>query len=163
MLPVIIVGFVMITLGVALLLLGEVPFVAGRRISAIRSRLIGAFLVIFLPVSLIVQLVCKLIFGDDAIDGLVVTWIVFTICWIAISVVMFRVLVPKRGAKASAKTKPKVETPRKKQAKAAPAKADEEELPWLVEEPAPEPMPEPRPAGKKAHKKSAGADPFDFS
>ena len=53
MLPaLILIGFAMITLGVALLFIGAVPFLAGKRISAGAHGLIGVVLVSFLPLCL---------------------------------------------------------------------------------------------------------------
>ncbi len=62
------VGFGMTTLGVALLCLGEVPFIAGKRIPARRARLIGATLALFLPLSLGGRLAINLLFGPDTVE-----------------------------------------------------------------------------------------------
>ncbi len=154
MLSVIIIGFVMMTLGVALLFLGEVPFVAGRRISAVRSRIIGAILVLFLPLSLAVLLALNLIFGRGVIEGPIVTWSMFTLSWLAICVVMFRVLVPKNTRKVQAKVAKK-DAP----AKTPTPRIEDNALTWIESEAEP---PKPPPA-KKAAKKPANENPFDFS
>src|SRR5437016_901322 len=61
----ILIGFAMMTLGVALLILGEVPFLSGKRIPAARSRLIGAIFVAFLPLALGVRQLSNAVFGSD--------------------------------------------------------------------------------------------------
>ena len=150
MLAPIIVGFAMATLGVAMLFLGEVPFVAGRRISALRSRLVGGVLVSFLPLAFGVHHLLNLLFGRDTVDGPIVTWAMFSICWVAVTVILFRVLVPKRERKA----RPEVKSP-----------FDEPALP--IEE-----IEEPKATKKAAAKKTpakkppagpAEGSPFDFS
>jgi hypothetical protein len=93
----IIVGFAMMTLGVALLLLGEVPFIAGKRIPALRARLIGCVLISFLPLSWGVLKLINLIFGPDTVEGPVVTPLMFSLCWVITFGILFRVLVPKRA------------------------------------------------------------------
>ena len=93
----IIVGFAMMTLGVALLLLGEVPFIAGKRIPALRARLIGGILVSFLPLSWGVLQLINLIFGPETVKGDVVTPLTFSLCWVITFGILFRVLVPKRA------------------------------------------------------------------
>lgn len=99
MLAPIVVGFAMATLGVAMLFLGEVPFVAGRRIPALRSRLIGLVLVSFLPLAFGLHQLLGLLFGHLAVDGPTVTWSLFSLCWLTVTVILFRVLVPKRERK----------------------------------------------------------------
>jgi hypothetical protein len=165
----IVVGFALMTLGVALLFLGEVPFIAGRRISAPRSRLIGGVLVSFLPLAVGIRFLCAVLFGDEAVDGLAVTAFVFSFCVLATFVILFRVLVPKRPPRPqAAKTnEPAKKTePAKKPAAAKPnpfdqpAPAAPEPAPeWM--EPAPEPAP--KPTGKKRPAKESGKNPFDFS
>src|SRR6185503_10244939 len=98
-LAVTIVGFVMMTLGVAMLLLGEVPFL-GKRIPALRSRLIGSIFVLFLPLALGVRQASNALFGNDAVQGPVVMSILFVVCMFASFVILFRVLAPKRGQQA---------------------------------------------------------------
>src|SRR5829696_8762344 len=93
----IIVGFAMMTLGVALLLLGEVPFIAGKRIPAMRARLIGGVLISFVPLALGVTKLINLIFGQDTVEGAVVTPLVFSLCWVIVFAILFRVLIPKRA------------------------------------------------------------------
>jgi uncharacterized membrane protein len=104
LLALIIIGFAMITLGVALLFLGEVPFIAGKRISAWRSRLIGLVLVSFLPLALGARQASNAFFGPDAVEGPVLTWVLLGFCWFVVFLILFRVIVPKkatRGAKST--------------------------------------------------------------
>ena len=93
----IILGFAMMTLGVALLLLGEVPFIAGKRIPALRARLIGGVLISFVPLSVGVTKLINLIFGQETVEGAVVTPLMFSFCWVIVFGILFRVLVPKRA------------------------------------------------------------------
>ncbi len=169
------VGFGMTTLGVALLCLGEVPFIAGKRIPARRARLIGATLALFLPLSLGGRLAINLLFGPDTVDGQVVTWSLFGLCWCVVFVILFRVMVPKRERRKPAKG---AATPSKKNPFDA-APADHFDVPEkvVIEDAAPapakksaakkrEPGPAPtkKPAGKKARKPAAeNENPFDFS
>jgi hypothetical protein len=170
MLPLILVGFAMMTLGVALLLLGEVPFIAGKRIPAGRSRLIGVVLVSFLPLALAVREVIRRIFDEDTVDGPVLTWALCGFCWFLVVVILFRVLVPKRAPRKPAAVK--------SAAKANPFGGVEPEQFDVIEEiveeeptPAKKPAakkaaPEPvqKPSAKKSRKPADGeTDPFDFT
>src|SRR5438105_524933 len=96
LLALILVGFIMATLGIALLCLGEVPFIAGKRIPALRSRLIGLILAGFLPLALGVRQGSNYLFGSDAVEGQAVTWSLFGFCWFVVLVILFRVVMPKR-------------------------------------------------------------------
>ena len=96
MLGLIIVGFVMMTIGVALLCLGEVPFIGGKRIPAMRSRSIGLVFVSFLPLAWGVRQATIALFEPDAVQGPVVSWSLFGLCWFVAFLILFRVLVPKR-------------------------------------------------------------------
>ena len=160
MLPLIlIVGFAMATLGVALLLLGEVPFIAGKRIPALRSRLIGLVLIGFLPLALGLRQLSKLLSEEDAVEGPVLTLAAFGFCCFVVIVILFRVMVPKRPPRkaatvaAKAKKSPFDEPPVEK------AQAVEEVEPWT------EPEPAEKPAAKKKSPKASADDgnPFDFS
>jgi hypothetical protein len=178
-------GFVMITIGIALLALGEVPFLGGTRIPARRARLLGVVLVSFAPLTFGVRQLVFLLFGSDAVEGHIITWSVFGFCWFLAAVILFRVLFPKGGtrrASALVNTAPVKSAPVKKAsaksaaAKAAPAKsasaktvpakaapANESPFPIVNIEfvPIPEATPAP-PAGAK--KPSAQPEnPFDFS
>ena len=156
MFPLILVGFATITIGVALLFLGEVPFLAGKRISARRSRLIGIVLISFLPLALGVVQVMSRALPDYDVDGPIVTWSVLGFCLFVVGVILFRVVVPKR--------------PRRKSAPEARAKASspgavrfvELELiddPTLQEQPAPK-----KSSARKRGKPAAGEDnPFEFN
>src|SRR5438105_4674151 len=93
---VIFVGFIMITLGVALLFVGETPFLAGKRIPALRARLIGVVLLSFLPLALGANQVTNWLFGVGAVHGLIVTGLLFLLCWTAVFVLLFRVIVPRK-------------------------------------------------------------------
>ena len=165
MLAIIITGFAMMTLGIALLSLGEVPFLPGKRISAIRSRLIGALLVLFLPTSLGVWLACNRIFEPGVVDGLVVTWVLCGIVLFAVSVILFRVMVPKKAPRSARATTSSTTPTRNPFAEAEPAE-QLEEVAWLEDEPAapaPTPVKKKAPA-KKPRKASVENDnPFDFS
>ena len=96
MLPLIAVGFGMMTLGVALLCLGEVPLFRGKRIPAGRARLIGAILVGFLPLALLVRQASNALFGSDAVEGLAITWSRFWLCWITVFVLVLLVMRKKK-------------------------------------------------------------------
>jgi hypothetical protein len=158
-LAVIVVGFAMMTLGVALLLLGEVPFVSGKRIPAVRSRWIGAIFVGFLPLAFAVHTVNNALFGPEAVQGPVVVGVLFAAClWTAFAI-LFRVLVPKRDGR-----------PAKGAADVLDKKNPFAQMPA---EQVAEPMPAPEPAKKSERPKPAAskrrkpaddeADPFDFS
>jgi hypothetical protein len=182
MLALIVVGFVMATLGVALLCLGEVPFIAGKRIPALRSRLIGLVLAGFLPLALGIRQGSNYLFGSDAIEGQAVTWSLFGFCWFGVIVLLFRVIVPKREprkpAKGAATTSAKnpfgaapaeefdvleevvgeAEPAKKAPAKKKTSQPAEESVAWM--EPAPEREPAKKPAAQKKEaeptKKPAG-------
>jgi hypothetical protein len=152
MLPLtLIVGFAMATLGVALLLIGEVPFIAGKRIPALRSRLIGAVLSSFLPLALGVRQLSKLLLEEDAVEGPILILAVFGFCWFVVVVILFRVLVPKRP-------------PRKVPAVAAKSMKTPFDEP-VVEKVEAAPEPKKKPAAKKKSPKPSADDsnPFDFS
>jgi hypothetical protein len=172
MLAQIVVGFAMATLGVALLCLGEVPFLAGKRILALRSRLIGVILVSFLPLALGLRQASNFLFGPDTIEGPVLTWSFCGFCWFVVIVMLFRVVVPKRAprqpsaAAAGSKENPFGAT------KAVEIEEGVEEIePWAETPPAQ------KAAAKKARADSAkkpptknspkpaadDLDPFDFS
>ncbi|MBI1830304.1 MAG: hypothetical protein HYR84_02500 [Planctomycetes bacterium] len=159
-------GLVLFTIGVALLLVGEVPFLAGTTISAVRSRLIGGVWVSFLPLAFGVRAICAAIFGADAVDGPVVTAFVFSFCCLVTFVILFRVLVPAAPPRKVSETPAKPSAPAKANpfADAGPAPAppasDAEILPWMDEQPDAAP---PKKASKKSSKPAGGKDPFDFS
>lgn len=158
-LAVTIVGFVMMTLGVAMLLLGEVPFL-GKRIPALRSRLIGSIFVLFLPLALGVRQASNALFGNDAVQGPVVMSILFVVCMFASFVILFRVLAPKRGQQAAKASTTAKENPLGKME----AIEEVDDVVWL--EPEPEPAPKKTaPAQNPAARKPAAKehDPFDFS
>jgi hypothetical protein len=153
MLPLIlIIGFAMATLGVALLVFGEVPFIAGRRISAVRSRLIGGTLVGFLPLALAGQQLCKMIFGPEAIEGPVVTAIVFVLCCVVIAVILFRVVFPKSAPR----NRSSVTARSKKNPFDKPTSDTDASDPWP-------PMPAAKKPPRKSPKPTADDNPFDFS
>jgi hypothetical protein len=185
LLALILVGFVMATLGIALLCLGEVPFIAGKRIPALRSRLIGLILAGFLPLALGVHQGITYFF-PEAVEGPVVTWSLFGFCWFVVFVILFRVLVPKRPPRKPAKggVTPSTKNPfgeapvveaeptKKGPAKKKVSEPAPESLAWMEPDPEPEPVkkpaaqkkePEPakkaaptkKPAGKKACKPPA--------
>ncbi len=164
MIPVVIVGFAMITLGVALLLLGEVPFLGGKRIPALRSRLIGLALALFLPAAFGVRLGLASLFGEDVIDGLIVTWVLCGVSWTAAFVILFRVLFPKREPR-PAKVSAALEESKNPFGAMEPSVepvAAEEENPWT--EPAPvKKAAAKKPVAKKEPRKAVEENPFDFS
>ena len=157
MLPLmIIIGFAMMTLGVALLFLGEVPFIVGKRIPARRSRLIGAVLVSFLPLSWAVRTATNYYFPDE-VEGVVVVALMFSFCCLVTFAILFRVLVPKREIRKSPATK---------------------QSPFAAAEPSPletndsaaesQPWAEPKPTQNLPAKKSSkpavdNQDPFNFN
>jgi hypothetical protein len=153
MLPfLLIVGFAMTTLGVALLVIGEVPFVAGKRIPAVRSRLIGAVLVGFLPLALAAGQLSRVIFGDDAVEGPVMVAMVFTVACVVIGIILFRVMIPKVATREQAPVAAKKKkNPFDEQASNADAGA-----PWP-------PEPAARKPSRKPSKPPADDNPFDFS
>jgi hypothetical protein len=173
LLALILVGFVMATLGIALLCLGEVPFIAGKRIPALRSRLIGLVLAAFLPLALGLQQASNYLLGPNAVEGPVVTWSLFGFCWFVVLVILFRVMVPKREPRKSAKStattsakNPFGAAPAEKfdvleevveelePAKKAPGKKKApESLAWM--EPEAEPEPVKKPVAKKKEPESA--------
>ncbi|MBI3823590.1 MAG: hypothetical protein HY289_13050 [Planctomycetes bacterium] len=153
----ILVGFVMMTLGSALLLLGEVPFIAGKRISATRSRLIGAVLFSFMPLAFAMGALCNLIFGAGEVEGPVVTSFVFSFCCLAIFVILFRVLIPKRPPR---KTTAKAGL--KKESTFDPASPVLKEAPAWMEPEAEPPPPSKTAPPKKGRKPAADSNPFDF-
>ncbi len=97
MIALILVGFMMMTLGVALLFLGEVPFLAGKRISAWRSRLIGLVQMSFLPLALAAWKGVQWLFGPDVLEPLAVTYSLLGFCWFVTIALLFRVMFPKRA------------------------------------------------------------------
>ncbi len=159
-----------------MLCLGEVPFIAGKRIPALRSRLIGLILAGFLPLALGVRQGSSYFFPDE-IEGQALTWSLFGFCWFAVCVLLFRVMVPKRAPRKPAKG---AATPSKKNpfgaapaadlevraevepAKKAPAKKKTpepapESLAWM--EPDAQPEPVPKPAAKKEREPAKKATP----
>jgi len=170
MIPIIIVGFAMMTLGVALLFLGEVPFVAGKRISAIRSRLIGAILLLYLPMALAATMACNLILGSGVVDGLVVTWALFGVVWFAVIVILFRVVVQKKERRPAKAATSSIAAAKNPFGDAEPIEEEPAEaVEWMEDEPAPAPKPAAKkaavkPVSKKAPKAPVEeSDPFDFS
>lgn len=164
MIPVIIVGFIMITLGGALLLLGEVPFLGGKRIPAIRSRLIGLALVLFLPAAFGVRLGLASLFGEDVIDGLIVTWVLCGVSWTVVFVILFRVMFPKR------EPRPAKATASLEESKNPFGALEPNVKPTPIADPTPwtEPAPVKKPAAKKVAakkepRKAVEENPFDFS
>ena len=154
LLLVVIIGFPMLTLGVALLFLGEVPFL-GKRIPAFRSRLIGGLLVSFMPTAWGVAQAIKAIFGPAAADGPVVISLLFSVYCLVILAILFRVLVPKRERRpvsSGAGAKPN------------PFSAAEAETEDAASWPEPAPEPAKKPAAQKTRQPpSDSKDPFDFS
>ena len=173
MIALILIGFIMITLGVALLFQGEVPFLGGKRISAWRSRLIGFVQLAALPIAVGVWKGLQRLFGSEAIDAVVVTWSVVVFCWLVTFALVYRVMFPKRVSRVAAG---------KGSASAAhdpfPADIAADEpanAPFGFAEPEPAPVkaapkqnapakPAPKPAAKRAPAPPAADDnPFNFS
>ena len=161
-LAVTIVGFILMTLGVAMLLVGEAPFL-GKRIPALRSRLIGVIFVLFLPLAFGVPQLFNAVLGSDVVQGPVVTWTLFALCVVASMVVLFPVMMSKREprmASAPAKKNPFGDVDLVEEV---------EEVVWLEPEPeeqlAPKKgTPEKKPASKKSSKpRVKKSEPFDFS
>lgn len=140
-------GFMMLTLGVALLFLGEVPFVAGKRIPAIRSRLIGSVLVAFLPLAWLIKMLSDVIFGREAVEGPVVTALTFSFCCVLIIAILFRVLIPKQEPRPPAATR---------------SSALDKKNPFGDEEPIEILEVEPTPAKKPRKGAASDKNPFDF-
>lgn len=152
LLVVVLFGFAMMTLGVALLILGEVPFLSGKRIPAVRSRLIGAIFVAFLPLALGVRQLSNRIFGPDAVQGPVVVGLLLVICLWGAFGILFRVIVPKRESRASSAVLEK-ENPFQGETEAG--------VPWT--EPAREIKPTSKRSAAGGKPSPDSRDPFDFS
>ncbi len=148
MIALLLTGFIMMTLGVALVFLGEVPFLGGKRIPAWRSRLIGFTQMSFLPLALVTWKGVQSFVSSEVVDWIVVTWSLFGFCWFVTFALLFRVMFPKRA-------------PRSIKAKATAGSMDPFED--AAEEPAgpsfgfadPEPAPAKLPAKKTAPAKPA--------
>jgi hypothetical protein len=150
------VGFILMTLGVAMLLVGEVPFL-GKRIPSRHSRLMGSIFVLFLPLAFGVNLASSALFGSDAVQGPVVTWTLFALCVLVSLVILIHALARKEQSGA------KTATPMKKNPFGEIEAEEEVEEVVLLE-----PEPAERPASKKATAKrrpppAQERDPFDFS
>ena len=159
MIPIVIVGVVMATLGLALLFVGAAPLLPGKRIPAVRARVIGAILVGFLPMSLAAVLLCDLIFGRGVVEGPVVTWVMFAVCWAAIGALLFRVVIPKQDRSAGKSATP---LPQKNPFADSPVSATP--LPVEIVDDVPiQRKPAPRKAPSKHGAKPTERDPFDFS
>jgi hypothetical protein len=155
----ILIGFAMMTLGVALLFLGEVPFVSGKRIPARRARWIGGIFVAFLPLALAVRQLSNLVFGSDAVQGpVVIGGILVAVLW-AVFAILFRVMVPKREPRQPRAASSTFEKPNPFDA--APTGEAEQALPWT--EPQIENKSGGKAAGKSGKPKAGSKDPFDFS
>ena len=152
-------GFVMLTIGVALLLVGETPFLAGKTIPAMRARLIGLVLVSFLPMALAMWFASRVLFGPEAVHGLVFPATLFVLCWLAVAMLMFRVVFPRKAPRAKPTAKvTKASVP--EQADEPTSVPVETDVPaWMA--PAPEPAPKPAKKPRKAPVEER--DPFDFS
>ena len=165
-----IIGFLMLTVGVAMLMVGEVPFLASRRISAVRSRLIGAVFVGFLPLALLVRIACNMFLEPDAVEGPVLTAFVFSFCCLLTLAILFRVLFPKREPREPRKPAKTISEPVKPNpfANEAPAAMpDPTPTPtWLDTDASPSPSskkPAKKAPAQKAKKPAAEQNPFDLS
>ncbi|MBM3996585.1 MAG: hypothetical protein FJ303_20890 [Planctomycetes bacterium] len=157
-------GLALFTLGVGLLLVGEVPFIGGTTIPAGRSRLIGAVWVSFLPLAFGVRAICVAIFGSEAVDGPVVTAFVFSFCCLVTFVILFRVLVPAappRETTAQAPAAPQENAFAADEPAHKPMPKDDDILPWMDDAPATTSAP--KKTGKKGSKRAVEDDPFDFT
>jgi hypothetical protein len=96
MLPLILLGFVMLTLGFALLCFGEVPFVGGTRIPALRSRIIGGILVSFLPMLWLAHFVLAMIVRVSTTVGVIMSLAMVLLYVLLLVTLVFRILVPKQ-------------------------------------------------------------------
>ena len=167
-----IIGFLMLTVGVAMLMVGEIPFIASRRISAVRSRLIGAVFVGFLPLALLVRIACNMFLEPDAVEGPVLTAFVFSFCCLLTLAILFRVLFPKREPREPRKPAKTISEPAKPNpfANEAPAPTSEPtpapSPSWMDTDDSPPPSskkPAKKAPAQKAKKPAAEQNPFDFS
>ncbi len=97
MIALLLIGFMMMTLGVALIFLGEVPFLGGKRIPAWRSRLIGLVQMSFLQLALGTWKGVQSFVSAEVVDWIVVTWSLFGLCWFMTFALVYRVMFPKRA------------------------------------------------------------------
>jgi hypothetical protein len=160
MFPLIIVGFAMITLGAALLLLGEVPFLGGKRIAARRSRLIGVVLISFLPLAYGVHQLMSWYFREEYdVDGPTVAWAVLGLCLLVVGIILFRVVVPKGQA-------PKKSSKRSTVSKPAEAIQFVELVPiddpYALDNQPPAPKGKKPPAKKSSQPPTEEENPFNF-
>ena len=151
------VGFILMTLGVAMLFVGDVPFL-GKRIPARHSRLIGSILVLFLPLAFGVNLAIGALFGSDAVPGPVVTWTLFALCVLTSLVILIHAMARKQEQQSA-----KAATPMKKNPFGDVEEEEEVEEVVLLE-PEPKQATAKKPAAAKRRTPPAQErDPFDFS
>ncbi len=168
------VGFLMATLGVALLVLGETPLFGGRVVAARRARWVGGVLVGFFPCLFVVRWIVGIFDADGQVPAPAVGWSLFGV-WLCVTFgMLFRSLFPKR--------EPRRRLGQVREANPFEPAPVEDEEPMLegVDEVVLEEIPAPKPA-KAAPAKGAPAkappakkppprkpakdeaDPFDFS
>jgi hypothetical protein len=73
-------GFAMLTAGVALLIGGDVTFKSGRRLAKPISRKIGILFVSFFPVVLILNAGLRLLDPDRAVPAAILNWPIALVC-----------------------------------------------------------------------------------
>ncbi len=161
LLAIIILGFAMMTIGVALLFTGETPFISGKRIPALRARLIGLVLVSFLPLAFGVRQGSNALFGDYGVQGLVVTWSLFGFCWFAVLVILFPILRAKKERRPQSWATSEKGNPFE-DAAAMEDEPDQEELPARTESKT-HSAKKPAPAKKSRKPSATEKDPLDFS
>ena len=159
--------FVMATLGVALLIFGEVLLGKSKRIPAGRSRLIGVILLSFPLVALGVGQLVKMLLGPE-VDGLIVTWSMFGVWWMLIGALLFRVLVPKKAPRPTSRLEAAVtsdpfgpadldDDPAEHAASRTPPQSGKK-VPANKTSPAKKP-----PASKRGKPSATDENPFDFT
>ncbi|MBX9680888.1 MAG: hypothetical protein K2X38_19185 [Gemmataceae bacterium] len=158
-------GFLTLMLGLAMVVLGEMPISKTRRVPAKASRIAGGILALYFPLVLGIRYVWVTLDLDRFVAGNIVFAILWVLLAMAAGWIALRGAFPKKMRRAV----PKMVEPAPF-ASELPASDDTvvpemmtiEEPAFSFEAPAAKPTKAPAPA-KKAPKKPAGGSPFDIS